>query len=63
MRFSKDKVKGWLLCQIIRLERNYRFDPGNGTAQLKDRDLAAYVAYGQYDAYKHILEEIKGGFL
>ncbi len=61
--FCKANVIAWLDERIERIQRERRFDPHNGTAQLVKRSADDAMAYGAYDAYKHLRDEIEGGYI
>lgn len=67
-RFSKANMLGELRRDAERLRERWGFDPGNGTAQLRNLlskgDLIeAAVAYGQWRRIQLIVEDIEAGYL
>ena len=61
MKFNKTNLLTHLGNQVEGLEKNFKFDPHNGTSQLKDGDIFKSYAFGQYIALKELIEEIEGG--
>ena len=61
MKFNKTNLLTHLGNQVEGLEKNFKFDPHNGTSQLKDGDIFKSYAFGQYIALKELIEEIEAG--
>lgn len=58
MRFTKNNLIEQLQNQIDGLEKTFKFDPNNGTSQIKENDIFRAYAFGQYIALKDMVEMI-----
>ena len=56
-RFSKSVLAEYLTQRIDYLERMFKIDPQNGTAQLNPRDVDCAVAYGEREALLKLAEK------
>ena len=61
MKFNKTNLLTHLENQVEALEKTFKFDPHNGTSQLKNEDIFKAYAFGQYVALKELIEEIEAG--
>jgi hypothetical protein len=61
MKFNKTNLLIHLENQTEGLEKTFKFDPHNGTSQIKDGDIFKSYAFGQYVALKELIEEIEDG--
>lgn len=60
--FSKARLREVLEFRIESITREWGFEPveANGTAQLKRyKDIDAYVAYGEREAYAQLVKELQ----
>jgi len=56
-RFSKATLRAFLDAHIERIQKEQKFDPRNGTAQLRgSQDLDRVVDYGRKEAFQTICE-------
>lgn len=55
-RFSKASLRDVLKRRIVQIERQWRFDPDNGWAQVEGKGEDANRAYGEYDAYRSLID-------
>lgn len=70
-RFSKSRLVEQLQKKSVELMVEGRFDPGNGTAQLRPRGwndetqalIDKAVAYGRWRAYQEVAEQVQSGYL
>ena len=46
-------------CIFTNLEAKWGFDPDNGYSQVKDADFHKVMAYGEYEAFKRVIEDIE----
>jgi len=60
-RFSKEAMIEALEKKASYLKDTYNFDPGNGTAQLKNRDQDTAVAYGRFRLCLDLIDAIENG--
>jgi hypothetical protein len=58
-RFSKASVAAEIQRRIDAIQAHWRFDPGNGTAQLRGKDNDAAVAYGEWSALRSLAAELE----
>ena len=58
-RFSKKSFAKYVFSRIDYLEKTYGFDPGNGWAQVKDKNTSLIVAYGEYYTLKQQASEFE----
>lgn len=58
-RFNKHNVIDHLWKQVSELEVKWGFDPDNGYAQVKNADFHKIIAYGEYEAFKRVIEDIE----
>lgn len=56
-RFSKATLGSYVWRRILRLEKQWSFDPRNGWAQVEHRPAEANRAYGQYAALRTMAAE------
>jgi len=61
MRFSKNNLIEQLQNRIDGLEKTFKFDPNNGTSQIKENDIFRAYAFGQYIALRDVVDEINNG--
>lgn len=57
-RFNKMNVTAFIDRQMKSLEHDYGFKEGQGWSVVEGKDTETIVAFGQYDAYRTMLEEI-----
>ena len=62
-RFSKKLLKNWLEERFFEIQKNRRFDQGNGWAQVDGKGEEANRAYGEWRAYEIVLNAAEFGFL
>jgi hypothetical protein len=55
-RFSKAMVGAWIAERRKALEKQYRFNPQNGWAQVEGKGEVVNRAYGEYDGLLGIAE-------
>lgn len=61
MAFSKKAMIEHLTICAERLQKEHRFDPGNGWNQVKGKSEEVNRAYGQWRTYLQILDDIECG--
>jgi hypothetical protein len=62
-RFSKQAVLDALDARMKQLEKDHRFNRGQGYAVVEKRSFRDVIAFGQYDALRDMMETIEGGYL
>jgi len=62
MKFSKQKIMQHIERKLILLEREFGFDPNNGSDQLKTASQETIIAYGEYEALNVLWDDINNGF-
>jgi hypothetical protein len=62
-RFNKENVKEHIALKMQRLEKEWGFDPHNGTSQVDGSDFERVLAYGQHQALDHLYDVIEYNLL
>jgi hypothetical protein len=62
-RFSKDTMLSHISKQMELLEKEWNFDPNNGSAQVRNSDPDRVMAYGEYNALDYLYDQIAYGFV
>jgi hypothetical protein len=62
-RFNKENVKDHIALKMQRLEKEWGFDPNNGTRQVDNSDFERVLAYGEYQALDHLYDVIEYNLL
>jgi hypothetical protein len=58
-RFNKENVQSYLNYHIAELEKQWGFDPNNGSSQVADSDMKRVMAYGEYEALQNVYDAIQ----
>lgn len=62
-RFSKKKLVAYLERRIEQYDKTYHFSYSSGYKQVENKPIAIIVAYGNWRAYRQILEDLVSGDL
>ena len=58
-RFNKQNVQDYLSNYISQLEKQWNFDPNNGSSQVANSDMNRIMAYGEYEALQNVFYAIE----
>jgi hypothetical protein len=58
-RFNKTNLLDYLKIKVDCLQEEWDFDPKNGWAQVEKASFEKIMAYGEYDAYRGIIDSIE----
>lgn len=61
--FSEGVLLEWLAARIAALYCENGFDPGNGTAQLKNAPQDRVLEYGKLMALEDLADAVRGGYV
>jgi hypothetical protein len=59
MRFNKENLKAHIVKQCEMLEKQWGFDPQDGSRQVEKSDLQRVIAYGEYKALEDLWSDIE----
>jgi hypothetical protein len=59
MRFNKENIKAHIVKHITYLEKEWAFDPQDGSRQVENSDLQRVIAYGEYKALEDLWTDIE----
>ena len=61
VKFSKATLLTYLGNEFLRILKTEKFDPNNGTAQLRGENKDRYVNYGYWRMLEYIIDTISNG--